>query len=465
MNHDTGAPARGTRLLALALLALLSGCRSDASREPPSVEQLLELYKHRLTAIATEERAPDSGRIVTLDVSSEGTVDLDVRNAPLMTVLRRLLDASGRPYRISGSPVEIRITESFRGVPLEQACNQLLAGRGGQCLLSSGILVAELQSASVFEDGTPPDAIVLRVPLRHLSAARAAEILGGLYSTTGFEEPDVHFGVDAATNTVALTGPPDAVGRTARYLAQADVGPEHVMIEANVFAVQTSELQRLGARLSGSGGEFSNITLNLGSLLAGGISFTRVAGADNVTAFTAMIDVLLATEAAKVIARPFIGVVSGERATISVTNDRQVAVLSEGGFAPVTTTVSSGVQLEFGAVVRPGGTIRLDVAVEESTFVPTVEGAVSEIARSNATTIMEVPSGQSVVIGGISFHRSNDSRVGVPGLRDIPVVGKLFGSRGESRKDAQLIVVVTPRVWEPGMEHPPPLGDVSGATD
>ena len=361
----------------------------------------------------------------------------------------------------------MRVTEVLHDVPLEAACSELLAIARGRCAWSDGVLVAELPggeppatpAASTPEEKTA----VTRVVLRNLSAARASKVLEGLYPTTTYEPSPVHFGIDEATNSVALTGAPADVKRAAAFLIAADVGPQHVMIEANIFAVEVSQLESLGAHLSGSAGPFSDVTVNLGSLLAGGIGFTHIAGADNITAFTAMIDVLLSTDRARVLARPFVGVASGEQATIAVTDDRQVAVLSQTGFAPVTTTVSSGVQLKFGAVVRPGGMIHLGISVEQSSFVPTVEGAVSEVARSTASTTMEVPSGQPVVIGGLSLHRSTTSKTGIPWLRDVPVLGWLFGSHGATLKDAQLIVVVTPREWQPGMTHPEGVDEVTPA--
>ena len=453
--------ARRSSVLLLATAFLLS-CASTDKKPAPSVEQLVDLYVQRLENVSDDAEAAEAS---TLDVSvsgATGLVDLDARSRPMGEVVRRLLEESGKPHRIAGMLPDVQVTETMRGVPLETACTQLLARSRGRCYWSDGVLVAEVRDADPVPApaGKDGEKVVARVLLRNLDIDRAAVMLEGLYSDQQKDAPAVQYGIDHGTNSVALTGTAADVAQAAHFLTGADVGLEHVMIEANVFAVQTSELQRLGAKLSGSSGAFSDIALNLGSLLAGGIQFTRIAGASNVTAFTAMIDVLLATEAAKVVARPFIGVVSGEEATIAVTNDRQVAVLSDAGFAPVTTTVSSGVQLKFGAIVRPGGTIRLKVAVEESTFVPTVEGAVSEVARASAATVMEVPSGQSVVIGGMAFHRSSDSRVGVPGLREIPLLGWLFGSRGETQKDAQLIVIVTPRRWQPGMDRPPGLDDL-----
>ena len=449
------------------LVSMLSGCATAPAPATPSVEQILELYAGRLQDVAAQNGRREGEGIITIEVSQpEGLVDLEVRDASLMEVIRRLLESSGRPYRIAGAPIEARVSETLRRVPLEEACMQLLSSRGARCFSSDGLLVAELPGADAAAaarlNAEGDEVLVTRIPLRNLTSARAAKILEGLYSDAYKVPPPIHFAIDDATNTVALTGPASDVARASRFLAEADVGVEHVMIEANIFAVESSAIERLGAELSGASGAFSNVAINLGALLSGGIRFSHLAGADNVTAFTAMIDVLLATDSAHVIARPFVGVVSGERATIAVTNDRQVAVLSETGFAPVTTTVSSGVQLGFGAVIRPGGMIRLDLTVEESTFVPTVEGAVSEVARAKAATIMEVPSGQSVVIGGLALRRASESKVGVPWLRDIPVLGLLFGSRGETRKDAQLIVVVTPRQWRPGMDdHPPPLGDAT----
>ena len=57
-----------------------------------------------------------------------------------------------------------------------------------------------------------------------------------------------------------------------------------------------------------------------------------------------------------------------------------------------------------------------------------------------------VHDGQSVVLGGLIREREEDSQGGIPGLRNIPVVGNLFGNTKKSTNRTELIVTLTPKV-------------------
>ena len=70
------------------------------------------------------------------------------------------------------------------------------------------------------------------------------------------------------------------------------------------------------------------------------------------------------------------------------------------------------------------------------------------------------------MIGGLFRNTSNTREAGIPGLKDIPVLGPLFGHRSIRSEDLELIVIVTARLVEaggsPDEQDAPSPGRVSG---
>lgn len=66
--------------------------------------------------------------------------------------------------------------------------------------------------------------------------------------------------------------------------------------------------------------------------------------------------------------------------------------------------------------------------------------------------------GQSFAIAGLMDNRTTEIASKVPGLGDIPILGKLFQSRSINRNNTELLVLVTPRVVKatPGATFPLP---------
>ena len=105
-------------------------------------------------------------------------------------------------------------------------------------------------------------------------------------------------------------------------------------------------------------------------------------------------------------------------------------------------------------MVTPRGTIRLEVAPEVSsldfTNSITVMGVtIPALSSRRVKTEVELESGQSFVIAGLLDNEVTDTFSKVPGIGDIPILGKLFQSRQKSRKNTELLVIITPEVVRP----------------
>ena len=62
---------------------------------------------------------------------------------------------------------------------------------------------------------------------------------------------------------------------------------------------------------------------------------------------------------------------------------------------------------------------------------------------------MELKDGQSFAIAGLVDNRVTEVASKIPGLGDIPILGKFFQSRSLSKSRNELLVLVTPRIVKP----------------
>jgi pilus assembly protein CpaC len=89
--------------------------------------------------------------------------------------------------------------------------------------------------------------------------------------------------------------------------------------------------------------------------------------------------------------------------------------------------------------------------VDPNTGQPIVAQTISVPALKvrRAETTVELPSGGSLVIAGLIQEQTRQSIDGIPGAKDIPVLGALFRSRDFINDETELVVIVTPYLVDP----------------
>jgi pilus assembly protein CpaC len=113
-----------------------------------------------------------------------------------------------------------------------------------------------------------------------------------------------------------------------------------------------------------------------------------------------------------------------------------------------------GIRINFLPVITPRGTIRLQVSPEVSALdyanAVTFEGfTIPALSTRKVQTEVELESGQSFVIAGLLDNTLTETFNRIPGLSNIPLLGKLFQSRARSKDNTELLVIVTPEVVRP----------------
>ena len=234
--------------------------------------------------------------------------------------------------------------------------------------------------------------------------------------------------------------------------------PQQVNLEVQIAEVQRSVTEDLGVNWGTFGTRFG---FRIGRVLTD--EFRPVLFNGNVASsiflqrvgsrirFQAMIDALATAGLANVLARPNVTAVSGESASFFSGGEFPLPTGFDDGVL-VFEYKKYGVLLDFVPTVVDTGRIVLTLRPEVSEpslneSVTVIEGVdVPVINVRRAETTVEVADGESIVIAGLFRNRSNTVGSGVPVIKDVPLLGALFGNTSARSDELELIVVVTARL-------------------
>jgi general secretion pathway protein D len=106
----------------------------------------------------------------------------------------------------------------------------------------------------------------------------------------------------------------------------------------------------------------------------------------------------------------------------------------------------TGVILEVTPRINRSGTVVLDVSQEVSTVANTTTSNIDSptIQQRKISSIVTVQDGETVALGGLISDTTNRGGNGIPYLRDIPVLGNLFGTQTNSKNRTELLVFLRP---------------------
>ena len=154
----------------------------------------------------------------------------------------------------------------------------------------------------------------------------------------------------------------------------------------------------------------------------------------------------------KVISNPHVAALDNQKATIKVGNRIPINQESIVGTTTnvVTTTASyidTGVLIQVTPHINAGGLVTLDVQAEVSNAgTPAIVGGAPPINTRSVQTFIAVPTGETMVMGGLITDDNGTTSSGLPLLSRIPVFGGLFGEQSLKKNRAELVLFVTPRV-------------------
>lgn len=209
---------------------------------------------------------------------------------------------------------------------------------------------------------------------------------------------------------------------------------------------------RTGAGAGATGSRLGGVTIpysvNLPAAIgagSGGVLGMFIGSASDSTLLDIQLSALEAEGKGRILSNPKV-----------VTSDNKKAIIQQGKSIPYKTVSQTGTQTQFaeavlGLEVTPtvtkDGYIKLEILAkkDQADFINQSEG-VPTIDKKQATTLLYVRDGETAVIGGIYERSENDGESGLPGLRNIPLLGWLFKKTTKSDAKTELLIFITPRI-------------------
>lgn len=171
----------------------------------------------------------------------------------------------------------------------------------------------------------------------------------------------------------------------------------------------------------------------------------------------ATIRALQARNLLEVLAEPNVLAINGKPAAFVAGGEFPYPTLQGGGAGLGAVTIAFrefGVRINFLPTVTPRGTIRLQVMPEVSSL-DFAHGLIFQgfnipaLSTRRIQTEVELDSGQSFAIAGLLDNRLTETLEKIPGLGNIPLLGKLFQTKSTQRQNSELLVMVTPELVRP----------------
>ncbi len=345
-----------------------------------------------------------------------------------------------------------------------------------------------------------------------------AEDTRGLQQTIASLVPGSRVKVEAMRDNIILSGTvPDAgTGDSVVKIAQKFAakpenvlslltiqGKDQVMLKVRIVEMQRTLVKQLGINLS-LAGKLSEVAFSLASPAQFALNGRFLGGADPTVGFdytnpgptgrnflgsaSTGLRALERVGLIRTLAEPNLTAITGEDANFLAGGEFPVPAGRDRNGNITIEYKKFGVGLGFTPLVVSKGRISLKISTEVSEL--STQGALELSSQAvlddtgkvigsiagltlpalkvrRAETTVELPSGGSLVMAGLIKQETKQSLEGLPGAKDIPVLGALFRSRDFQNDETELVIIVTPYLVDPSKSDAlsTPADGYANATD
>ncbi|WP_408733500.1 secretin N-terminal domain-containing protein [Pseudomonas sp. LS1212] len=375
----------------------------------------------------------------------ERPVTLEFRDANLKVIFEVLSQVAGLNFIFDKDlRPELKATIFVRDVRIEDAVELLLQqNQLHQKVVNENTILIYPDSPQKTKDYQ--ELVMRTFYLTNIDANTALNMVKTMLKTR-----DVF--VDERLNTLSMRDTADAVRMAEKLLQSQDQSNPEVVLEVEVMEVARQRILDLGMQWPNTFGVLTSdgtpvtILNQLRSIDSSRITISpspqlRINAQDN--------DI-------NTLASPVIRVSSREQARIHI--GQRVPIVSATSVpstqGPVITEsityLDVGLKLEVTPVVHLNNEVAIKVALEVSNATPlepTRQGTIPvQVDTRNAQTTLRLHDGETQILAGLVRNDHGSTGNKIPGLGDIPGLGRLFGSNKDSVGKSELVLSITPRI-------------------
>lgn len=274
---------------------------------------------------------------------------------------------------------------------------------------------------------------------------------------------------DDRTNRLLVTAQPEKMLEIEKMISELDVRSRQVLIEAKIVSVKLEPDTRFGIdwnRIITSTDPTGRVqSFEIGSrfplassAIADGLGRLSAVGPLAAGSYTAVLQMLSTIGETKILSSPRITALNNQEAKILV-GTREAFITEDVSQGTSTTNTAStinfvdvGVSLKVTPTINQDGFVSMKIRPEVSRVARVLTSGgnvVPIIDTTNAETSVIVKDGKTIVIGGLIKDETIRTDHKIPGLGDIPFIGRAFKNSNEEKEKVELVVFITPHVIDP----------------
>lgn len=471
VEPSNSAAQRGLKLIESERRATLQLATADKLMQGNKPDQALEIARQVLRELPRHARAEQIRRAAEDRVETDRQtreeqlaaraafrrpVSLTFRDTPLKMIFEALSRAASINVVIDRDvKSDVKTTIFVKDAPIEDAIDVLLLQNQLEKRVLNGntILVYPATAAKQKEFA---ELKVRSFQLSNIDAALMANILKTMIKTKDIV-------TDPKTNILVMRDTAEAVSLAERLVLANDVPDAEVMLEVNVLEVSATRANELGLKLP------TAFTLGRLPHADGGTNYTKddlrnlIKGNVLVNATTgSSLNLMLQDGDTQLLASPQIRTRSKEKARIlvgdklpqitNVLSANAGATGTANAFTPLTGNIQYidvGIKLEVEPEVYTDGDVGIKMNLEVSNVTGTVatqSGTAYQIGTRSAQTSLRLHDGETQILGGLIRDSDNESAQKVPGIGQLPMVGRLFSNHKVDGQKTEIVVAITPRI-------------------
>jgi general secretion pathway protein D len=261
--------------------------------------------------------------------------------------------------------------------------------------------------------------------------------------------------VDERLNMLTMRDTPEAIRMAEKLIASQDLPEPEVMLELEVLEIGRNRLTNLGIRyptqisagIVGAAGTAGSVTL--AETKHAFAPLTRL----NITDPAIILNLQQQDSDANLLANPRIRVKNREKAKIHIGDKLPVITTTSTanvGISDSVTYLDIGLKLDVEPNIYLDDEVGIKVGLEVSNIVQQITSAngtlTYRLGTRNTATSLRLKNGETQVLAGLLQDEDRSIADKVPGLGNLPIIGRLFGSKQDEHDKTEIVLLITPYI-------------------
>ncbi len=384
-------------------------------------------------------------------------ISLEFRDAGIKSVFGVLSDTIGINFILDKDlPPEQRVSIFVKQVTLERALSLLLK--------TNNLSMKIIDDNTVLVYSNTPQKIQeyenLMVKNFYLANAAPKDVVNLL--RTILKIKDIH--VDERLNLLVVRAAPDTLQLAEKLIAAQDLPEPEVLLEVTVVEIKRSRFLDLGIQYPSQFGVINAPTITTSEA---GVVTTMSPGIPTVNALRNVtlgglsvsplptVNILSGIVNSNLLANPSIRVRNREKAKIHIGEKVPVvtsAPAPASGIPPPDTVTYEkvGIILDVEPTIYLDGDVAIRISLDVSSIVDKIKTAngseVYRLSTRNASTMLRLKDGETQLLAGLISNEDRSTISGLPGLAELPLIGRLFSNQSDDRQKTEIVLSITPHI-------------------